>query len=633
MLQLAQERCIQHIGFDSEFRFESPPVVFGKNKVFYDPRSVKPLLLSLAMIEAQEMYRFVVDLRSQAVLPALKKLFGLHIPFVGHFLSAELHCMWQLGFREPRTVWDTYVAEKCFYLGLFKSELAFADDANEQLVIQANEEDEEDEKIRYGLVETCKRHGVSYRLAVSKDRLQQSFLRHPEDADFTPEQIDYAAADAEAAAALYEPQHTRAMSEGVLSHLIGIEMPWVAVNARMVWDGVRIDSKARDSVWNRCDSKLDELREELLKLGLENFNSHNQLIEFFKGQRLLDAFKTGNGYSFKKEKLKDLKDSSPAVRLLYEARRVQSLKNDKILDPRLVGVDGRVHAGHRQLGAVSGRQSCELPNLLGMDKTLRPLVIPERGCGIGEADLSQIEVGIAAAVYEDANLVDMFNTDDVYSVMAQSFFHDELAEADRNLSGEEFKAQHRERRAIMKTCTLGIIYGLGPNSLALRLRVSKAEASKLQTRFMAMFPELAQALKDAAYYGGLRGFAVTSTGLRRYSGQNGMPTYKQNNWMRNHPIQGTAADLFKIAGTRLDRLYQKYSAKLLIPFHDAFVFEAPLEHLEEVAELTRRVMCEVVEEHFPNLRPRAEVNITHPQCWNKDGDFNALERWLAVNQN
>ena len=100
--------------------------------------------------------------------------------------------------------------------------------------------------------------------------------------------------------------------------------------------------------------------------------------------------------------------------------------------------------------------------------------------------------------------------------------------------------------------------------------------------------------------------------------------------MRNHPVQGSAADAFKLAGIRLDKLYRQYGAKLIIPVHDAYVFEVPLDVLSNVAKLTARVMCESVQELFPNLQPRAEINISHPECWNKEGKADALEQWLGV---
>lgn len=114
--------------------------------------------------------------------------------------------------------------------------------------------------------------------------------------------------------------------------------------------------------------------------------------------------------------------------------------------------------------------------------------------------------------------------------------------------------------------------------------------------------------------------------MRRYreDARAATSTWEQN-WLVNHPVQGTAAALFKTAGNRLDR---PFDAWLIVPMHDAFVFEAPLEWLREVAELTRRVMCDVVRECFPRLRPRAEVNIVHPGCWNKDGHSDSVDRWL-----
>jgi DNA polymerase-1 len=98
--------------------------------------------------------------------------------------------------------------------------------------------------------------------------------------------------------------------------------------------------------------------------------------------------------------------------------------------------------------------------------------------------------------------------------------------------------------------------------------------------------------------------------------------------MSNHPVQGSAAVVFKVAGNRLDKLYRRHGAWLVVPLHDAYVFEAPLEALPEVAALTERALCEAVQEHFPCLRPQAEVNIMHPACWNKEGRFDSVERWL-----
>src|SRR5262249_55086360 len=131
-------------------------------------------------------------------------------------------------------------------------------------------------------------------------------------------------------------------------------------------------------------------------------------------------------------------------------------------------------------------------------------------------------------------------------------------------------------------------------------------------------------------YGALRGYVETSTGLRRHrASRTGRLSAWERNWMTNHPVQGTAAVVFKEAGNRLDKLYRQDDAWLLIPLHDAYLFEAPLEVLSEVAKLTGRVLSEAVQERFPMLRPRAEVNIKCPGCWNKDGHADSVEHWMV----
>ena len=172
---------------------------------------------------------------------------------------------------------------------------------------------------------------------------------------------------------------------------------------------------------------LEELEKHLAaEYGIENTQSHKQLTDFFQGCGLLHKFLQGGKVSFDKKVLKRNAGLHPAIALLRAARRASDLLADKLLSPEFVGEDGRVRAGHRQLGTDTGRQTSRWPNFLGLDRVLRPLVIPEEGYGIGEVDWSQVEVGVAAAMYGDDELVRMFNSGDVYSSMAQHFFRNEL---------------------------------------------------------------------------------------------------------------------------------------------------------------------------------------------------------------
>ena len=635
MVDFALQRPLSHIGFDTEFGYDRPGVVIDKRSTAHDPRNIRPLLLSLSFAEPAEdgggyLYNFVIDLRKPEILPGLNALFLLPIPFIGHFAKVELFCLWRLGLADPLILWDTFIFEKLLHLGRHhhKYNLQRKTDELEQLL--AKEESSENKTYGFSLVATCQRYAVAYGMAAEKERLQQSFLNHPAEAGFSQEQIDYAAEDAIAASQLYPLQIQKAVQHGLLRHCENVEMDWVVTNARIEWTGVRVDKRKRDEAIIRVSAHLEKLEKHLaVEYGTQNTQSHKQLAEFFKRLGLLHRFQQDGKVTFDKKVLKKNAGLHPAIALLRAARRASDLLADKLLSPDFVGEDGRVRAEHRQLGTDTGRQTSRWPNFLGLDRVLRPLVVPEQGCGIGEVDWSQVEVGVAAAMYGDDELVRMFNSGDVYSAMAQHFFLDELPEEDRAIAGNEFKAKHKALRNQMKSCTLGLLYGITPVGLAQQLGTTKTRATALQNRFMAMFPQLQQALLLASQCGAIRGYAYTISGLKRYRAKSGGASRWEKNWLTNHPVQGSAAVVFKAAGNRLDKLYRQCYARIIIPLHDAFIFEAPLGELDTVAALTSRVMCDTLQEYFPVLSPQVEVNISRPDCWNKDGDGEELERWIT----
>jgi len=171
MVQLALERRISWAGFDTEFRYDDPPVQVGNDQVNYDPRSIHPLLLSFCFAEPRDdaviLYNFVVDLRVKSTRDLLKHVLSLPVPFVGHFSQVELFCLWQLNLRGPRQLWDSWVAEKVQHLGLNNShyKLPMQPDNADQARIK--QDCEEDKIIRFSLVATCRRHNVPY-LPVTK---------------------------------------------------------------------------------------------------------------------------------------------------------------------------------------------------------------------------------------------------------------------------------------------------------------------------------------------------------------------------------------------------------------------------------------------------------------------------------
>ncbi len=137
------------------------------------------------------------------------------------------------------------------------------------------------------------------------------------------------------------------------------------------------------------------------------------------------------------------------------------------------------------------------------------------------------------------------------------------------------------------------------------------------------------ALREASAYGAIRGYASLCSGLRRRRARDGRPTSWEVNWLRNTPVQGSASVVFKVAGNRLHLRYQHYGARLILPMHDAFVFEAPRRHFQAVAKITAEVLRGAVQEYFPVLDPKVEINVDHPNSWNKDGKYRSLGLWVA----
>ena len=289
MVVFAQQRPLAFIGIDTEFRYLKPGVVIDKNTTVYDPRSIQPLLLSLALVETDSsdtgiIYPVVVDLRKPELLPEIQRLFQLPVCFVGHYLTVELFCFWQLGLGEVSTLWDTYIAEKARYLGFnhprYKKK-KITDIAEE---VQAKTEVKAQENFSLSLVVTCQRYGVHYSMEGAKSRLQQSFLDHPEGQSFTVEQIEYSAEDAIAAARLYPLQMQEMAQGGLLQHLIGIEMPWVRTNARMIWNGFKVDTGKTLQLKQGCEQRIAQLEQQFAQLGISNGNSPAQLKAFLEAR-------------------------------------------------------------------------------------------------------------------------------------------------------------------------------------------------------------------------------------------------------------------------------------------------------------------------------------------------------------
>lgn len=630
MVQFVYETPVSYIGIDTEYRFAADaPIPLNGKKEWQDIRSVQPFCLAFAVVSDAAIVNFAIDLRVTYSRPFIQRVLDLPVPFVCHHAQSELFVLWQLGLNEPRTVWDTLLAERALRLGkkTFRARLR-GNSEYEQIHNQKAAEETYSKGL--GLDAVAERYEIPVSRSATKRRLQKSFLTKPINEPLTREELHYCAEDAEITAQIREPQRMAADRAGICEILDHVMMPWNVTVSETQWTGVKFDrSKCR--LFREASEDLQgKIAAELAQFGIDNPGSSQQIAAFLKRRGLAEHFpKTALGQVSTSDRLLEAREHiHPAIPLVRRFRKIRILAKDPAVTGLIEGADGRIHTDFAVLGAESGRTQSRTPNLMGIGRHFRPLVCATDGYGIGDVDLSQIEIGIAAAVFGDAQMTADFNSGDVYVAQAKRILVDQIPPEDLKLADAEFKRKHKSLRDRCKPLALGIIYGKSVYGLSADLGISMSEAKRLWETFRNHYRDLCDGMQDAREQSVRRGYAYLS-GLRRFRRCHGAATDHEKRGLGNSYVQGTAALVFFDAGNRLRRLYRRLGARLIIPVHDAYVFEAPLEALQEVADLTSRVMTETVQEWFPVLHPRAEINIEHPSCWNYEGNADSVDRFIA----
>jgi DNA polymerase I len=492
---------------------------------------------------------------------------------------------------------------------------------------------EDEKQVSTSLLSLCSRYGIQHKFFSEKELLQGSFVVMKDGALFTQRQIKYAAEDAISSAKLYFSMADDIQKRGLNRCLFDIEFPYALSNAECEWNGICISREKGNAALIAANKACDYYREGLEKYGIENPLSQNQVYGALERLQLSSLFKsksTKSGYSFKSDVLKYYRVHHPVIDLLYKYKKYRQVSSSKLLEGEFLSIDGRVHPNWQHLGADTGRTQPKSPPASSIGKVLRPIVIPGPGNGIGEVDLSQIEMGLAAAMSSCSTMIDDYNSGDIYVSGAKKVFASELSVEKFNFTIDEFKNSPKTRslRTKVKPIFLGILYNRKAKSIALDLNIEEYEAQGMINRFFLAYPELKTMLNDFECYGGTRGFATTFYGLRRYRARPGHLTQWERNWLRNMPIQGTAAEVFKKAIVKVTKAYRKFNAKIIAQVHDAIVFECPMETLEEVALITQKILQNCVEDTFPQLIGKADINIIQPHCWNKDGAYDSIEKFF-----
>lgn len=378
--------------------------------------------------------------------------------------------------------------------------------------------------------------------------------------------------------------------------LTEIELPLSAVLAKMEYAGFEVDKDGIEQFGKKLGERINELTRTIYdSVGYEfNINSPKQLgVALFEDLHLPCKKKTKTGYSTNAEVLEGLVNEHPVISQILEYRSLSKLKSTycdgllKVIEP-----DGRIHTRFNQVETRTGRISSLEPNLQNipirteLGREMRKFFIAGKGNKLVDADYSQIELRVLSDLSGDENMINAFNNgDDIHTITASQVF---------NLPVEMITPQMRSRA---KAVNFGIVYGIGAYSLAKDIGVSNKEAKQYIDSYLATYSGVDDYMKRMIDVAKDKGYSETLFHRKRY-----LPELASSNHMmrafgervaRNMPIQGTAADIIKIAMVKVDRRLkaENMQSRLILQVHDELIVESP----ENEAEKALKIVTEEME--------------------------------------
>ncbi|SFK58692.1 DNA polymerase I [Proteiniphilum acetatigenes] len=410
--------------------------------------------------------------------------------------------------------------------------------------------------------------------------------------------VDYAAEDADITLKLKNILEREIHDNKLEKLFYDIECPLIYVLADMEWTGVRLDLKALEELSTQYTAELQRIEKEITDMaGIEfNVNSPKQIGEIlFDRLMIVDKpkkTKTGQ-YKTSEEELEKIRSKHPIIEKILEQRGLKKLLGTYIdafpllINPRT----GKIHTSFNQTVAATGRLSSTNPNLQNIPirdergKEMRKVFIPDQGCLFVSSDYSQIELRIMAHLSGDKNMTEAFSKgQDIHAATAARIYKIPLEEVTGDM----------RRKA--KTANFGIIYGITPFGLSERLTISRTEAKELIDGYFATFPQVKQYMDESISHAREKGFVETILGRKRYladiNSRNAIVRgYAERNAI-NAPIQGSAADIIKMAMIRIFTRLQKekLQSKMILQVHDELNFNVFPEELEKVKAIVTEEM-------------------------------------------
>lgn len=426
--------------------------------------------------------------------------------------------------------------------------------------------------------------------------------------DLAPEEVyRYACEDADVTLKLKKVLEKELKENDAEALFYEIEMPLVPVLVTIERNGVLLDTEALKASSAHFSAQLENIEKEIYALAGETFNiaSPKQVGEvlFDKLKIVEKAKKTKTGqYVTSEEVLESLRHKHPVVEKILEHRGLKKLLGTyidalpQLINPRT----GRVHTSFNQTVTATGRLSSSNPNLQNIPirdengKEIRKAFIPDEGCLFFSADYSQIELRIMAHLSEDQNMIDAFRSNhDIHAATAAKIYKKEIEEVDADM----------RRKA--KTANFGIIYGISVFGLAERMNVDRKEAKKLIEGYFETYPEVKAYMDKSVKVAQEKGYVETIFHRKRFlpdiNSRNAVVRgYAERNAI-NAPIQGSAADIIKVAMIRIHQRFLKegIQAKMILQVHDELNFSVPLNEKEKV----EKIVIEEMERAYPMQVP------------------------------
>ncbi|MGN1085148.1 MAG: DNA polymerase I [Lachnospiraceae bacterium] len=394
-----------------------------------------------------------------------------------------------------------------------------------------------------------------------------------------------------------------------------VELPLVTVLYEMERVGMAVNPSYLAEYAKLLNEDIRRLEQEIYRMAGEEFNinSPKQLgVILFEKLKLPYGKKTKTGYSTSADILEKLRSEDPIVEKILEYRQLAKLKSTYAEGlTAFIGADGRIHSKFNQMITATGRLSSAEPNLqnipvrMELGRKIRKAFVPAEGCVFVDADYSQIELRILAHLSEDEQLIRAYNeAEDIHRLTASQVFHTPY--------GEVTPAQRSNAKAV----NFGIVYGISSFGLGQDLNISRKEAEDYINRYFETYPKVKQYLDSLVEQAKNKGYVTTLFGRRRP-----VPEISSSNFMQrsfgeriamNSPVQGTAADIMKIAMLRVaERLKRDGSgAKVVLQVHDELLVETPLDEVSYVKRILREEMEAAAELSVP-----LEVSVSVGNDW------------------